>query len=64
MEKIDRPYTEQRQIAYVRSLGNFALLGLCSVPLTYLGWADLPYDNDNPLWKDILFMAVWVPIVR
>lgn len=58
-EKLDRPYTEQRQIAFVRSLGNFALLGFITVPLTYLGLADLPYNNDNPIWKDILFMAVW-----
>ena len=58
-EKLDRPYTEQRQIAFTRSLANLAILGMISVPLTYMNAADLPYNNDNPLWKDILFIGVW-----
>lgn len=59
LEKLDRPYTEQRDIAFTRSLVNLAILGLISVPLTYLDMADVPHNNENPLWKDALFMVVW-----
>ena len=52
-EKLDRPYTEQRQIAFTRSLANLAILGMISVPLTYMNAADLPYNNDNPFSEEI-----------
>jgi sterol desaturase/sphingolipid hydroxylase (fatty acid hydroxylase superfamily) len=57
--KSEEPHKEQRQIAFIRSLGNLAILGLISVPLTYMRMADFPHNNDNPIWKDVLFIIVW-----
>lgn len=50
---------EQRHIAFTRSLANLATMGMISVPLTYTGHADLPYNNENSLAKDVLFVVVW-----
>lgn len=59
LERYERPYTKQRQIALVRTMNNFLVITAISVWLSYIGYTKIPV-LDRGWIGDVLTLVIWV----